>query len=142
MKSLKIAAFILFTTISVNAQDLQNKEVPQNLKNQFEKDYPNATEIEWEKEDILFKVEFDIEKKEQEIWFDESGTIIKTERELTKEDLPKAISSEIKSSYASFKIEDIEMKKENDKVTYEIELKKGWTDKTLIFDESGTILQK
>ena len=142
MKSLKIAAFILFTTISVNAQDLQNEEVPQNLKNQFEKEHPNATEIEWEKEDILFKVEFDIEKKEQEIWFDESGTIIKTERELTREELPKAISSKIKSSYASFKIDDIEMKKENDKVTYEIELKKGWTDKTLIFDESGTILQK
>ena len=142
MKSLKIAALILFTTMTVNAQDVKNEEIPKNLKSQFEKEYPNATEIEWEKENNLFNVEFDIDEKEQEIWYDDSGNIIKTEHELEEADLPEAIRSKIKSSYSAFKIDDIEMKKENDEVTYEIELRKGWKGKTLMFNESGANIQK
>ena len=142
MKSLKIAALILFTTMTVNAQDVKNEEIPKNLKSQFEKEYPNATEIEWEKENNLFNVEFDIDEKEQEIWYDDSGNIIKTEHELEEAELPEAIRSKIKSSYSAFKIDDIEMKKENDEVTYEIELRKGWKGKTLMFNESGANIQK
>lgn len=112
MKSLKIAALILFTTMTVNAQDVKNEEISKNLKSQFEKEYPNATEIEWEKENNLFNVEFDIDEKEQEIWYDDSGNIIKTEHELEEAELPEAIRSKIKSSYSAFKIDDIEMKKE------------------------------
>lgn len=142
MKSLKIAALILFTTMTVNAQDVKNEEISKNLKSQFEKEYPNATEIEWEKENNLFNVEFDIDEKEQEIWYDDSGNIIKTEHELEEAELPEAIRSKIKSSYSAFKIDDIEMKKENDEVTYEIEIRKGWKGKTLMFNESGANIQK
>ncbi|WP_299156062.1 PepSY-like domain-containing protein [uncultured Christiangramia sp.] len=142
MKSLKIAGLTVLMTLSANAQELNNEDVPLNLKSQFEKEYPNASEIEWEIENGLINVEFDSEGKEQEIWFDEAGNIIKTEREIDEKELPDAIKSKIKNSYSEFNIDDIEMKKENDKITYEIELKKGWTKKILRFEESGAIIQK
>jgi len=143
MKSLKLAAIALFATAAVSAQDLKNSEVPSNLMSDFEKEYANATDVEWEKESELYKVEFDINRKEHEIWYDTTGKITKKERELNDSDLPQAIKSKISSSYASFKIDDIEMKEENGKTTYEIELKKGWTnEKTVLFDESGSVVKE
>ncbi|SDR77609.1 Putative beta-lactamase-inhibitor-like, PepSY-like [Gillisia sp. Hel1_33_143] len=143
MKNLKLAALTLFATVAVNAQDLKNNEVPRDLRLNFEKEFVNATDIEWEKQNDLYKVEFDIARKENEIWYDASGKTIKTEKELNEAELPQAIKSKISTSYSSFKIEDIEMKEEAGKITYEVELKKGWNnEKMLIFDEIGSIIKE
>ena len=142
MKSLKVAALALFATVAVSAQDLKSSEVPSNLISNFEKKFSNAQDVEWEKEMDFFKVEFDIYKKEQEIWYDASGKIFKMEKELNETELPQAIKSKISSSYASFKIDDIEMKEEDGKTTYEIELEDGRKEKTVIFDESGAVISE
>ena len=142
MKSLKVAALALFATVAVSAQDLKSSEVPSNLISNFEKEFSNAQDVEWEKEMDFFKVEFDIYKKEQEIWYDASGKIFKMEKELNETELPQAIKSKISSSYASFKIDDIEMKEEDGKTTYEIELEDGRKEKTVIFDESGAVISE
>lgn len=142
MKSLKVAALALFATVAVSAQDLKSSEVPSNLISNFEKEFSNAQDVEWEKEMDFFKVEFDIYKKEQEIWYDASGKIFKMEKELNETELPQAIKSKISSSYASFKIDDIEMKEEDGKTTYEIELEDERKEKTVIFDESGAVISE
>lgn len=142
MKSLKVAALALFATATLSAQDLKMSEVPSNLMSNFEKEYSNASDIEWEKEMDYFKVEFDVNRMEHEIWYDASGKIAKMEKEINETDLPQAIKSKINNSYASFKIDDIEMMEENGKITFEIELEDGRKEKTVIFDESGSVLQE
>lgn len=90
----------------------------------------------------LFKVEFDLDRMEHEIWYDASGKMMKMEKEMNENDLPQAVKSKITSSYASFKIDDIEMKEENGKTTFEIELEDGRKEKTVIFDASGSVINE
>lgn len=142
MKSLKVAALALFATATLSAQDLKVSEVPSELTSNFEKEYLNATDIEWEKEMDYFKVEFDVDRMEHEIWYDASGKMMKMEKEMNETDLPQAVKSKISSSYTSFKIDDIEMNKKNDKITYKVELEDGSNEKTVIFDESGSVINE
>lgn len=142
MKSLKVTALALFATATLSAQDLKMSDVTSNLTSNFEKEYSNATDIEWENEMDLFKVKFDVNRMEHEIWYDASGKMIKMEKEMNETILPQAVKSKISSSYTSFKTDDIEMKKENDKTTYEVELEDGRNEKTVIFDESGSVINE
>lgn len=142
MKSLKVAALALLATATVRAQDLKKEEVPSDLMSNFEKEYANATDVEWEKEDELYKVEFDMDRNEYELWYDASGKMTKMEKELKVAELPQAIKSKISSSYASYKIDDIEIKEENEKTTYEVELEDGRKEITVIFDESGSVIKE
>ena len=46
-KRIKILAVAFFTTGFAKAQDLNSANVPENLKNAFNKQYPKATDAEW-----------------------------------------------------------------------------------------------
>lgn len=142
MKSLKVAALALLATAAVSAQDLKESEVPAKLLANFNKEYSTATDVEWEKEKELYKVEFDMDRNEYELWYDASGKMTKMEKELKVTELPQAIKSKISSSYASYKIDDIEIKEENGKTTYEVELEDGRKEIIVIFDESGSVIKE
>jgi uncharacterized membrane protein YkoI len=143
MKNLKIAALALFATAAVSAQDLQMNEVPANLTDSFQKENPNATDVEWEMEGMNYKVEFDVNRMEHEIWYSKDGETVRREQELSKKDLPSSITDMIESKYSEYKIDSVEMTEKDGKKTYEVELEKGWTEeKTLILDESGKVINE
>ena len=141
MKSIKIATIAICCTTMMAAQDLKTSEVPSNLMEKFQKSYTNTKDIEWEKVGEHYKVEFDINRMEHEIWYDKTGTIIKKKQDITQKELPTAILTAIKSNYDGFKIDSIEMKESNEKVTYEVELEKGWNESLKVtFSTSGKVL--
>ena len=143
MKSLKVAALALFATAAVSAQDLAKDEIPSNLKSQFEKEYSKVTDVEWEMEGDNYKVEFDMDHKEYQIWYSKNGETVKMEKEIGENELPAEISSTIKNKYSGYKIDSIEMTEEENKKTFEIELEKGSTnEKTVVFDESGSVINE
>lgn len=141
MKTLKITAIAIFATAMINAQDLKMNEVPANLMTNFQNTYKTATDVEWEMEGMHYKVEFDVNRMEHEIWYTKDGNIVKSEMEITEKDLPSAIASAIKSNYADYKIDSIEVTEMDNKKIYEVELEKGWTkEMKVVFDENGTVL--
>ena len=141
MKAIKIAALAIFATATMSAQDLKMNEIPSNLMEIFKKSFTNVTDVEWEMDGEYYNVEFEVNRIEHEIWYDKNGTIIKTEKDVTEKDLPEAISSVLKSNYSEYKIDSIEMTEFKGKITYEVELEKGWSDELkVIFDASGTVL--
>ncbi|RXJ51247.1 PepSY-like domain-containing protein [Gelidibacter gilvus] len=141
MKNLKIAAFLLFATAAVSAQDLKTDEVPANLQSKFNTAYTNVTDVEWEKKGDHYKVEFEINKMDHDVWYDAEGNVIKSEIEISASELPSAISSAVKARYADYKIDTVEVSEEGGKKTYEVEIEKGWTkERKLILDASGKIL--
>ena len=142
MKSLKILAIVLFVGGFANAQDLNSSDVPANLKNTFSKEYPVATDIEWKKELEHYKVEFEINRKDHEIWYNASGSIIKKEQEITEAELPQAIRAVIKSKYAGYRVDDAEIVWKNKMKTYEVELEKGQDEKHVIFDDKAKVLSE
>lgn len=141
MKNLKIAALLLFATAAVSAQDLKTDEVPANLQSKFNTAYTNVTDVEWEKKGDHYKVEFEINKMDHDVWYDAEGNVIKSEIEISANELPSAISSAVKAKYADYKIDTVEVRDEGGKKTYEVEIEKGWTkERKLILDASGKIL--
>ncbi len=143
MKNLKLAMIALLGTVAVSAQDMNPADVPSDLKNAFEQAYPNATDVEWEMEGDSYKVEFEIDNEDQEIWYAADGKTNKLEKDLKKDELPEAIASAISSNYADYKIDSVEMTEQNGTATYEVELEKGWDDEIkVIFDADGKVLSE
>jgi uncharacterized membrane protein YkoI len=142
MKTLKIFAVILFATGAVMAQDLRPAEVPGNLKDAFNKEYSKATNVEWEKELDNYKVEFDLNRRDHEVWYNASGTVLKKEIEITEGELPQALRDAIKSRYAGYRVDDVEKIWQNNATTYEVELEKGQDEKYIVFDDNGKVLSE
>lgn len=142
MKSLKILAIVLFTTGFAKAQDLNSADVPGNLKDTFNKEYPKATDVEWEKEMDNYKVEFDLNRRDHEVWYNASGSMIKKEQEMVETELPQSIRAAIQSKYAGYRVDDVEMVWKNKINTYDVELEKGQDEKHVIFDDKAKVLSE
>lgn len=142
MKSLKILAIVIFATGLANAQDLNSADVPGNLRDTFDKEYPKASDVEWEKELGNYKVEFDLNRRDHEVWYNASGNMLKKEQEITEAEIPEIIRATIKSKYAGYRVDDVEMVYKNNVKTFEIELEKGQDEKHLIFDDKAKVLSE
>ncbi len=143
MKDFKIAMIALLGTAAVSAQDMNVNDVPADLRASFEQTYPNAKDVEWEMEGESYKVEFEIDREDHEIWYASDGNTSKMEKEISESDLPKGIQSAISNSYEGYTIDSIDMIEENGSATYEVELEKsGDADKKVIFDTDGKVLNE
>lgn len=142
-KNLVLGAFVVLGVTTVSAQDMNQNDVPTDLKTTFEQNYPNATDAEWEMEGDSYKVEFEIDREDQEIWYAADGKTAKMEREITEKDLPQTIKSAIADRYAGYKVDSVEMTEVDNSATYEVELEKGWDEeKQVIFDADGKVVSE
>ncbi|HEA29396.1 MAG TPA: hypothetical protein ENH91_05295 [Leeuwenhoekiella sp.] len=143
MKKLKLSLVALIVTATVSAQDLVIDQVPTTLNTNFQKAYPSATDVEWEMEGGNYKVEFDMDKMDNEIWYSKDGNIVRTEMEMTEKDLPAAVKKTAQSKYPKYDIDEVEMTEENGQKTYEVELEKWFQkDRKLIIAEDGTFISE
>ena len=83
MKNLIMIAFLMIATCLLscnqNAKELEENKVPDKVLSAFEKAYPEAKDVEWEKEGDYFEVEFEKDGIETEIVFDKTGMVISTD---------------------------------------------------------------
>ncbi len=79
------ALLVIFLVQSCSEEEIPQSQVPQPVIAAFQKKYPGATDMEWEKEKengkIIYEVEMKINGKEIEAEFDEDGTFLKEEEE-------------------------------------------------------------
>lgn len=141
MKNLKIIALALFVTAAIQAQDLTESQLLENFTAGLLKEYPTATDIEWERKGTDYKVEFDVGKMEHEIWFNKDGDVVKVEKEITRSEIPAALLAVIGKDYPEYKIDSVESTMKNGVTTYEIELEKDWNESLKVtFSTSGKVL--
>ena len=142
-KNLATIALTVLGVCTVFAQDINPNSVPANLRQSFEQNYPQASDVEWELEGQSYKVEFDSNRLEHEIWYTTDGIATKAEHEITAADLPQAITAVIASNYAGYKVDSVEKTTMDGSTTYDVELEKGWNDeKDVVFNESGKVLSE
>lgn len=142
MNTLKIFIALFIGGFVANAQDLRPSEVPEEIVANFEKTYPGANDVEWERRGEGFSVELEEKRMDREIWYDASGEILRMEKELMEDELPAAITKALKKDYAGFRIEDAELRQEKGTTTYFVELEKGGVEKKVSFDKSGKMLEE
>lgn len=133
---------VVATFLAMNAtfaQKIKEKEVPNLVLENFKKMYPNAKEVEWEKEDGNFEVNFDLNEIDNSVLFDEKGTILETELEIELNLLPVGVMEYIKSNYVGKKVKEAsKITDAKGAVTYEVEIK----GKDLLFDKEGKFIKE
>ncbi|ETZ23609.1 PepSY-like domain-containing protein [Pedobacter sp. V48] len=140
-KILLFAVCILISGFSY-AQDITASEVPPAVLNAFNKSFPKATRVEWERKGDLYNVEFDIARRDHELWLTGNGGIIKHKKELRSSELPAVVLNTLKQNYKGFRIGDVDRYEEGKKFFYKVELKKLLEEQKVVVDQSGKISNK
>ncbi len=141
MKTLKIIAVLALASFGVNAQDLSPTQVPTEITAVFQKNYPQAKDVEWEMKGELYEVGFEIGRLDHEIRYNSEGKVVKVKKEINANDVPKTITTVIKSKYPNYHIDDVEVTQVNNKTTYKVEIEQLLgKERKLVFDNNGKLL--
>jgi hypothetical protein len=137
-KSILLLAFAVSVSLGFS-QKITESEVPGPVKGALNKQYPNATNVKWDKENSAYEASFDSNKTDTSILFDGTGKIIETEVEIQMNQLPKGVSEYVNAHYKGSTIREAAMITDaNGVVTYEAAIK----GMDLIFDASGKFLKE
>lgn len=132
---LSIAHFGILTAFSQNKNEF---EIPEQVIKTVQNLYPEIRKPEWEKENDMYEVEFELNEKEISIKMNENGEVVEKEEEIEIRELPTPIHEFLKSNYQSVKIDEVSKVTLKEGATmYEIEMK----DQELLFDSQGSILK-
>ncbi|KDN55610.1 PepSY-like domain-containing protein [Flavobacterium seoulense] len=139
---LTLAAISMFS-ISM-AQDIPSSQVPSVILNQFNKNFPKATDVEWEIKGNLYNVDFETGwNVDHEVWYNAEGKMTKHKEDISLKELPKAVHNKIKTNFKGYTIDDLKRITDNGKVVYKMELNSLLNqDWDVIIDANGTILSK
>jgi len=141
MKKIIFLAASLFYSVISFAQDIHTDEVPSVVRNSFKQQFPKAMDVEWELKDQLYKVEFEIGRKDHEAWINSTGGIVKHKQDITEKELPKEVTASISKNYKGYRIDDVERIESNKKFSYKVELKTLSKEQDVIFDQSGKVIE-
>lgn len=139
MKKLVCIIFVLTFCSALNAQDLKEADVPAIVKTNFISMYPNAKNVRWEKEHGNYEAEMGKGMDEISVIFNDRGTLIQTETEISVSELPKGVSEYTSQNLRSKKInEATKILSNSGIITYEAEI--GNAD--FLFDADGKFIKK
>ena len=124
--TLLIALFVV-----AQATFAQKSKVPQVVQSAFATAYPNAIDVDWEKEDGNYEAEFDTASgQEMSVLFSADGRLLETEVPIAFSELPKAAQEALKGKKVK---ETAKITNAKGVVSYEAEVRR----KDLMFDAQG-----
>lgn len=140
MKTIQFIAILLFATTFVQAQVINENQVPSVVLNTFKTEFPKASDVEWEMKGDQFQVEFEIGYfSDYEAWFTATGEMLYYEEEISKRKLPEAVKNTIQQKYDAYRIDHVKKINKKGEISYAIELEKGREEINIIVNENGQI---
>ena len=118
---------------------------PTNLIEKFDKDFPKARDVDWEKSAILYEVEFEIgwfNSTDYKAFYDMEGNLVLYKQEISTRDLPAIVKNAVLSKYPNFRIDDTEQIVAGKDALYRVSLEKGDTDLKILLGHDGTIINE
>ncbi len=135
---MKKLVFLLAAVISLSCSNAQ-KVVPAAVKAGFQKQFPGAENVKWEKENGNYEANFELKEEEYSALLDVSGNTVETEVEIELSDLSATLKEYVAKNYPGKKIKEAaKITDAKGVVTYEAEV----DGKDLIFDNSGNFLKE
>ncbi|WP_165823833.1 PepSY-like domain-containing protein [Pseudochryseolinea flava] len=139
MKKLLSLIIAISAITVVNGQDIAQSEVPSVILNNFKLNFEKATDVDWEIKGEEYKVEFEINHEDHDVWFDKKGNVLKHKQDLSLSNLPTNIKQKIETDFKSYKIDDIDKIEIAGKTTFEVELESNAGDKVVVFSSDGKV---
>lgn len=124
-------------------QNLSLDQIPKVVQTELSKKYPNVIEVQWSMEETNYEAEWvGSDGMEIDVIYDQYGTVISEELEITQAQLPPAIIETIQSSFSTFEMKESAIINEENVIYYEIELKHGLRTIEVFMDTDGNILDQ
>jgi len=140
---MKTLITLFFISALFASPSFGQKTVPENVKKEFVKKYPAAQAVKWSSEEANeWEAEFTVNGTEMSASYDNKGTWLESETEISTKDLPAGVTASLTKDFAGYKtgemsaIEDPQMK------GFEVALKKGDSSLEVVFDNSGKVIKK
>lgn len=123
--------------------ELHPSEVPGEVLREFDRMFPGASNVEWEREDDKVEAEFDGEHGEMEVYFTPDGTWMMTEYDGDADDLP-AKAVEYLDSYDGYEYEDhvAHVSMRDSPAAFKVELESKLMEWECFFDAEGNLLAR
>ncbi|WP_316811603.1 PepSY-like domain-containing protein [Pedobacter heparinus] len=138
---LVLAACLLFSSLGY-AQDIAVKDVPAAVMNAFNRAFPKAVKVEWEMKGDLYNADFDVERRDHEVWLNNKGAIVKHKQELRSRELPAVVSQSLKKNFKGFWIDDVDKYEVAKQFFYKVELKTMSQEKNVVLDSKGQTVNR
>ncbi|MBN1108990.1 MAG: PepSY-like domain-containing protein [Bacteroidales bacterium] len=129
----------LFPVI-LHSQEIQQKNVPAVVLNAFQLKFSKASDVEWKLEKGFYRVNFELNDKDNQVLLNDKGAIIRHSKDLYISEIPKSVMETIKSRVTFFDISDADMTEEEGKTSYNISLDIDGKDHEFIVNERGGLL--
>jgi len=97
---------VLFASASFS-QKVEESQVPSNVMSAFKARFANVTGVKWEKEDTVYAAEFLMNESPTESEFNEKGTWLNTEWEISTDYTPGAIKDYVSTNYPKYKFKEL-----------------------------------
>ena len=142
-----VTIFLALGQVNAGEKEGNEDQISKAVLEVFEKAYPNAKEVEFEKDMIgdktIYEVEYKENNREYKILFDSDGVILRKEEAIDVELLPEPIVQAISNAYPQVFIEEAEMVMGPDGTVtgYEVEIKTEEKKLELELDAYGKILE-
>lgn len=142
-----LAFLLIFGQANASEKDDGKPQVPKVVIEALEKAYPEAKDVEFEKEmldgKVVYEAEFKLNNSEYEVLFDADGKMLQIEETLDVKALPEPLIQAISKAYPNATIEDAEKVTKPDETfsVYEVEIKNEGKKIELELDASGKILK-
>lgn len=123
-------------------QDITASSVPSPVMNSFKKVFPAAAKVEWEMKGDLYNADFDVDRKDHEVWINNKGAIVKHKQEIRSRELPAVVSQSLKKHFKGFWIDEVDKYEVGKQFFYKIELKTMTQEKNIVLDSKGTVVNR
>lgn len=134
---MKNTAVILAAMFIITVSCTQSN-VPKTIKATFQKQYPEAKEVKWEKEGEHYEAEFEWNKTETSVVYDNAGNLLETETGIETKALPASVLEYTQVNYKGQSIKEAaKITDAKGTITYEAEIKGS----DLIFDKEGIFIK-
>ena len=141
-----IFGLLFITLLSCSNQGDEGNNIPDRMQQKFEKvkksfseQFGNPDDVEWELEDGKWEAEFEYDGKEYEVVYDENANWIKTEYEMTEDELTQNMKDILAQDYSKYEVLEIEKYETPDNIYYKLEMQKGGDIDEIIIYPNGKI---
>jgi len=127
---------MLFFNVFSNVKTLKTN-IYTSVSSSFEKEFPDATQVTWKKENTRYEAFFIIDGFKQSAVFNKQGKLLEKEMKIVKELLPAKINSYLAVNYGGQKIKHAaKITDDQGDIVYETTIK----NTNIVFDSEGNFM--
>jgi hypothetical protein len=122
----------------------QDVAPPVELRYKLRRDFPLATDVEWETANGLYEASFEIRSRDVKALYDPAGRLLQTTEEIRRSALPPTVRKAAAAKYPTYRMEDPCRIRRGAETLYKVEMQRPGSDDEvkLILSADGAILKE